>query len=133
MVELFFSSTSGLTTIFRNKQYLPRLVLILLISAIVQAVATFEFLSYQRLSLKAVSVTLHRQTTLFPSSSSINNNLIILSVICDYTMTCFRSILFHPPRIFMKYIYFSSAARIKSYTIILSCQLQHLFLSDQPI
>lgn len=71
------------------------------------------------------------QTALFPSSSSINNNLIILSVICNYTTTCCKSVLFHPSRIFMKWIYFSSASRKKSCIIFLSCQL--LFLSDHPI
>lgn len=91
------------------------------------------FQSQQRtkLWLKAVSVTLLRPTTLFPPSSSINNILNTLSVICDYSMTCFKSILFYPSRLLMKWIYSSSAARKQSYTMPLS-QLQHLFLSGHP-
>lgn len=80
--------------------------------------SSFYLAQRSKLWLKAVSVTLCKATTLFPPSSSINNDRIILSVICDYTMTSFKLILFHPSRLF-KCTYSSSAARKQSYIMLL--------------
>lgn len=133
-VEFLFSNTKGLRTIFYNKQYLIRLLWILLTSGIVYMVTSFVFSSYYRgqSCCKSYFSNSMQTTTLFPPSSSINNDHIMLSVTCDYTMTCFKSILFHSSRVFMKCIYSSSAARKKNSYIMLLSVLAAILLPLWP-